>query len=87
MEFYPLLCSSRVHITTDTLKYLNKDYIVEPGNGGDRDPFLRDLNIQTWLIVRPAFPNEVPSSQPAMKPPTNGSVIAKELRVMGHHNK
>ncbi|CAG7828885.1 unnamed protein product [Allacma fusca] len=74
----------RVHITTDTLSYLKKDYIVEPGNGGDRDPFLRDLNIQTWFIVRPAVVTEVQSQ--AVKP-TNGSVIAKELRLMGHHNK
>ncbi|KAK9501069.1 hypothetical protein O3M35_002183 [Rhynocoris fuscipes] len=41
----------RVHITEETLKYLADDYKVEPGNGGERNAYLRDHNIQTYLIV------------------------------------
>ncbi|XP_038044387.1 adenylate cyclase type 5-like [Patiria miniata] len=41
----------RVHITTPTLKFLNGDYEVEPGNGKDRNSYLRDHNIDTYLIV------------------------------------
>ncbi|XP_033639896.1 adenylate cyclase type 5-like [Asterias rubens] len=41
----------RVHITTSTLKFLNGDYEVEPGNGKDRNAYLRDHNIDTYLII------------------------------------
>lgn len=41
----------RVHITKETLKCLGDDYVVEPGNGGERNSYLRDHNIETFLIV------------------------------------
>ncbi|ELT87487.1 hypothetical protein CAPTEDRAFT_155468 [Capitella teleta] len=40
----------RVHVTDDTVRWLNSDYEVEPGNGGDRNAFLRDHNVKTFLI-------------------------------------
>ncbi|XP_045169674.2 adenylate cyclase type 5-like [Mercenaria mercenaria] len=40
----------RVHITEETLKCLNGDFEVEEGNGGDRNQYLRDNNIKTYLI-------------------------------------
>lgn len=43
----------RIHITADTLKYLGNTYQVEPGNGGERNTFLKDHNIETYLIVPP----------------------------------
>lgn len=43
----------RIHITADTLKYLGNAYQVEPGNGGERNTFLKDHNIETYLIVPP----------------------------------
>jgi adenylate cyclase 5 len=41
----------RVHITKETLQCLGGDYAVEPGHGGERNPYLRDHNIETFLIV------------------------------------
>ncbi|KXJ10400.1 Adenylate cyclase type 5 [Exaiptasia diaphana] len=41
----------RVHITKDVLSCLNGDYVVEEGNGKDRDSFLKQYNIQTYLVV------------------------------------
>lgn len=41
----------RIHITKDTLRYLGSDYRVEPGHGGERNGFLRDHNIETFLII------------------------------------
>ena len=41
---------SRVHITEETLKYLNGDFEVEPGNGGDRHQYLKEQDIKTYLI-------------------------------------
>uniref|UniRef100_A0A8C7HXR5 Adenylate cyclase type 7 n=1 Tax=Oncorhynchus kisutch TaxID=8019 RepID=A0A8C7HXR5_ONCKI len=43
----------RVHITDATLKHLNKAYEVEEGNGGLRDAYLKELNIQTYLVIDP----------------------------------
>ncbi|XP_060081544.1 adenylate cyclase type 5-like [Ylistrum balloti] len=39
-----------VHITEETLGFLNDCYDVEPGNGGDRNTYLRDNKITTYLI-------------------------------------
>ncbi|XP_071480369.1 adenylate cyclase type 5-like [Diadema antillarum] len=41
----------RVHITKATLKFLNGDYEVEAGNGQERNTYLRDHNIDTFLII------------------------------------
>uniref|UniRef100_A0A665VDT5 Adenylate cyclase type 7 n=1 Tax=Echeneis naucrates TaxID=173247 RepID=A0A665VDT5_ECHNA len=43
----------RVHITEATLKHLNKAYEVEEGNGHLRDPYLRELNVLTYLVIDP----------------------------------
>uniref|UniRef100_A0A8C5E7N0 Adenylate cyclase type 7 n=1 Tax=Gouania willdenowi TaxID=441366 RepID=A0A8C5E7N0_GOUWI len=43
----------RVHITEATLKHLNKAYDVEDGNGHLRNPYLKELNIQTYLVIDP----------------------------------
>jgi len=41
----------RIHITKETLRFLGGDYAVEPGYGGERNAYLRDHNIETFLIV------------------------------------
>lgn len=46
-----VFCFRRVHITKETLKYLDGMYKVEPGNGGERNAYLKDHNIETFLIV------------------------------------
>lgn len=52
--FSPALHSvRRVHITEATLKHLNKAYEVEEGNGHIRDPYLKELNIRTYLVIDP----------------------------------
>ncbi|XP_052003824.1 adenylate cyclase type 5-like isoform X1 [Xyrauchen texanus] len=40
-----------IHITKATLNYLNGDYDVEPGFGGERNIYLKKHNIETYLIV------------------------------------
>ncbi|XP_018566319.1 adenylate cyclase type 6 isoform X1 [Anoplophora glabripennis] len=71
----------RVHITKETLKFLGNDYVVEPGNGGERNSYLKDHNIDTYLIVAPSYRGD--SSVPYQNHPMNGNV-AKEMRIMGH---
>ncbi|XP_034077603.1 adenylate cyclase type 5, partial [Gymnodraco acuticeps] len=43
--------AGRIHITKSTLNYLNGDYDVEEGSGGDRNAYLKKNNIETFLIV------------------------------------
>ena len=42
---------SRVHITKETLENLGGMYVVEPGNGGERNAYLKEHAIETFLIV------------------------------------
>lgn len=41
----------RVHITKETLKCLDGDYEVEVGKGAERNSYLKDHQIETYLIV------------------------------------
>uniref|UniRef100_A0A3B4UEM9 Adenylate cyclase type 5 n=1 Tax=Seriola dumerili TaxID=41447 RepID=A0A3B4UEM9_SERDU len=43
--------AGRIHITKATMNYLNGDYDVEPGSGGERNAYLKKNNIETYLIV------------------------------------
>uniref|UniRef100_A0A8D3DPP0 Adenylate cyclase type 7 n=1 Tax=Scophthalmus maximus TaxID=52904 RepID=A0A8D3DPP0_SCOMX len=59
----------RVHITEATLKHLNKAYEVEEGNGHIRDPYLKELNIRTYLVIDPRDPSL--NTRSATKPRVN----------------
>ncbi|XP_026848993.1 adenylate cyclase type 2 [Drosophila persimilis] len=54
--------AGRVHITKQTLDFLGDKFEVEQGEGGNRDPYLADHKIETYLIVppRPAYTYSVP---------------------------
>ncbi|KAM3920016.1 adenylate cyclase type 7 [Leptodactylus fuscus] len=43
----------RVHITEATLRHLNGAYSVEDGHGELRDPYLKEMNIKTYLVIDP----------------------------------
>ncbi|XP_063737471.1 adenylate cyclase type 7 isoform X2 [Eleginops maclovinus] len=57
----------RVHITEATLKHLNKAYEVEDGNGHLRDLYLKELNIQTYLVIDPRSKDPLLNSRCAVK--------------------
>ncbi|XP_063890789.1 adenylate cyclase type 6 [Helicoverpa armigera] len=73
--------AGRVHITKETLRCLGDDYKVEPGYGGLRNAYLKDHNIETFLIV-PDDTSRV-DKKPQHSFSLNGNV-SKEMRVMGH---
>ncbi|KOX78138.1 Adenylate cyclase type 8 [Melipona quadrifasciata] len=56
----------RVHISEDTLNCLNDVYEVEPGNGTERDNYLKERNVVTYLIkqVEPLRSRRRYSSRP-----------------------
>ncbi|XP_034393322.1 adenylate cyclase type 6-like isoform X2 [Cyclopterus lumpus] len=43
--------AGRIHITKATLQYLNGDYEVEPGFGGERNAYVKKNNIETFLVL------------------------------------
>lgn len=49
-SFAAFACS-RVHITKETLKCLDGDYEVEDGKGYERNSYLKDHQIETYLII------------------------------------
>ncbi|XP_070815652.1 adenylate cyclase type 7 isoform X2 [Chaetodon trifascialis] len=61
----------RVHITEATLKHLNKAYEVEEGNGDLRDPYLKELNVRTYLVIDPRSKDPSLNSRSAPKPRVN----------------
>ncbi|KAL1007466.1 hypothetical protein UPYG_G00087190 [Umbra pygmaea] len=61
----------RVHITEATLKHLNKAYEVEEGNGGLRDAYLKELNIQTYLVIDPRSRDHALKNRSMPKPRVN----------------
>lgn len=47
------LMNRRVHITSETLEHLNEAYKVEDGDGQERDPYLKEHGVVTYLVINP----------------------------------
>lgn len=56
------LSCRRVHITKQTLDFLGDKFEVEQGEGGNRDAYLADHKVESYLIVppKPAYTYSVP---------------------------
>ncbi|GIY21020.1 adenylate cyclase type 5 [Caerostris extrusa] len=65
----------------ETLNFLNNEYEVDPGYGGQRHKYLRDHNIETFLII-PDEKNELVLFRPPQYTAPNN--VSKEMRMMGH---
>ncbi|XP_068597370.1 adenylate cyclase type 7 [Brachionichthys hirsutus] len=61
----------RVHVTEATLNHLNNAYEVEEGSGHHRDPYLKELNIRTYLVIDPRSKDPLLNSRSAPKPRVN----------------
>ncbi|XP_059848869.1 adenylate cyclase type 7 isoform X3 [Hypanus sabinus] len=58
----------RVHITAATLSYLHKAYEVEEGNGHQRNAYLNELKLKTYLVIDPRTKQQSPKSRHLPKP-------------------
>ncbi|XP_076988511.1 adenylate cyclase type 7 isoform X2 [Tamandua tetradactyla] len=58
----------RVHITEATLNHLDKAFDVEDGHGQQRDPYLKEMNIRTYLVIDPRSQQPPPPSQHLPRP-------------------
>uniref|UniRef100_G3UI01 Adenylate cyclase type 7 n=1 Tax=Loxodonta africana TaxID=9785 RepID=G3UI01_LOXAF len=58
----------RVHITEATLNHLDKAYEVEDGHGQQRDPYLKEMNIRTYLVIDPRSQQPPPPCQHLPRP-------------------
>lgn len=58
MVYQDFFSSRRVHITKATLLQLGNRFEVEPGNGGSREVYLAQHNIETFLIIPPEKTNQ-----------------------------
>ena len=75
-----------MHITPDTLMYLNRDYEVEDGNDADRHCYLQEHNIKTYIITPDHFANPAKQKHVIVRDGENcfQSEISQELCMMGH---
>lgn len=67
----------RVHITSVTLENLNGAYKVEDGNGQDRDPYLKEHGVITYLVINP----KVERRSPYFRPRMNGAKMRASVRM------
>ena len=72
--------SSRIHISKAALDNLNDTYEVEPRHSpdslADRDPFLIDNNIETFLIVRKL--KQASNNKPSSPTTPTANQVSKE---------
>ncbi|XP_062578862.1 adenylate cyclase type 5-like [Saccostrea cucullata] len=79
----------RVHITKETLHCLHGEYDVEPGNGVERNAFIKENKIETFLIV--ADPHKTrgkPKTLPNMRSRNSLAIhgTSKDMKLMGYNN-
>ncbi|KAL4222848.1 Adenylate cyclase type 5 [Mactra antiquata] len=73
----------RVHITEETLKYLNGDFEVEDGHGGDRNKFLQENNIKTYLIKNGQHREKDKTQRAPLNRQATSTNLSKGMKTMG----
>ncbi|KAM9121912.1 adenylate cyclase type 7 isoform 2-T3 [Pangshura tecta] len=71
----------RVHITEATLNHLGKAYEVEEGNGHLRDPYLKAMNIKTYLVIDPRSKQHTLTNHPPKTRVNDGLKMRASVRM------
>ncbi|KAH8364263.1 hypothetical protein KR084_005070 [Drosophila pseudotakahashii] len=83
--------AGRVHITKQTLDFLGDKFEVEQGEGGNRDAYLADHKVESYLIVppKPAYTYSVPRVVECIEQNDPSPTEEKETKevVLDHSNE
>uniref|UniRef100_A0A673GVL4 Adenylate cyclase type 2 n=1 Tax=Sinocyclocheilus rhinocerous TaxID=307959 RepID=A0A673GVL4_9TELE len=71
----------RVHITSVTLEHLNGAYKVEDGDGQERDPYLKEHGVVTYLVINPKAERKSPQHHYRPRHPMDGAKMRASVRM------
>ncbi|KPP77734.1 hypothetical protein Z043_102817, partial [Scleropages formosus] len=71
----------RVHITSVTLEHLNGAYKVEDGDGQERDPYLKEHGIITYLVINPKAERRSPQHHYRPRNTLDGAKMRASVRM------
>ncbi|XP_056376706.1 adenylate cyclase type 2 isoform X2 [Hyla sarda] len=71
----------RVHITSVTLEHLNGAYKVEDGEGYVRDPYLKEHNVTTFLVINPKVERRSPQHHFRPRHTLDGAKMRASVRM------
>ncbi|XP_030061266.1 adenylate cyclase type 2 [Microcaecilia unicolor] len=71
----------RVHITSVTLESLNGAYKVEEGDGPVRDPYLKEHNVITYLVINPKGERRSPQHHFRPRHTLDGAKMRASVRM------
>ncbi|XP_066539140.1 adenylate cyclase type 2 isoform X2 [Hoplias malabaricus] len=71
----------RVHITSITLEHLNGAYKVEDGYGQERDPYLKEHGVITYLVINPKAERRSPQHHYRPRHTLDGAKMRASVRM------
>ncbi|XP_030637555.1 adenylate cyclase type 2 [Chanos chanos] len=71
----------RVHITSVTLEHLNGAYKVEDGDGQERDPYLKEHGVTTYLVINPKAERRSPQHHYRPRHTMDGAKMRASVRM------
>ncbi|XP_039475130.1 adenylate cyclase type 2 isoform X2 [Oreochromis aureus] len=71
----------RVHITSVTLEHLNGAYKVEDGDGQERDPYLKEHGVITYLVINPKVERRSPQHHYRPRNTVDGAKMRASVRM------
>ncbi|XP_026782438.3 adenylate cyclase type 2 [Pangasianodon hypophthalmus] len=71
----------RVHITSVTLEHLNGAYKVEDGYGHERDPYLKEHGVLTYLVINPKAERRSPQHHYRPRHTLDGAKMRASVRM------
>uniref|UniRef100_A0AAQ4QKY9 Adenylate cyclase type 2 n=1 Tax=Gasterosteus aculeatus aculeatus TaxID=481459 RepID=A0AAQ4QKY9_GASAC len=71
----------RVHITSVTLEHLNEAYKVEDGDGQERDPYLKENGVVTYLVINPKVERRSPQHHYRSRHTIDGAKMRASVRM------
>ncbi|KAG5856812.1 adenylate cyclase type 2 isoform X2 [Anguilla rostrata] len=71
----------RVHITSVTLEHLKGAYKVEDGDGQERDPYLKEHGVITYLVINPKADRRSPQHHYRPRHTLDGAKMRASVRM------